>query len=468
MNAELQRNLWLELRPRPCGVALAVLALMAFTATEAFGLKLADSLLALQWLGLSVYGFYSVWGLRKASAAVSDEVLSGTWDQQRLSGHSGASLLLGKLFGTTAFTWFGALGGLALYLPAQAVLGSVGLALSHIATLLLGTVLLHAGALGGSLLAAGRLRRARRGRPGLLGSLGWLVALGLALMSAQAVGREAGLLELQGRSAPVAWWWSVSPALFIPGSLAIWLAWVLAGLHRLMRIELQLPVQPWSWLAFLLFVPFYLLPFARNLAGKEGAVWTLATLVWLAAAWLMSQAERTDGIRLRRLMQRWYQGDRRGVWRGLPLWSLALVLAAIGLAGSLLSALPALLSPTPGGPAQEALKLLVLALFVGRDTAWMLAVQLATPPHRDPLGAMLVGQGLLYGLLPATLLAMGASEVNLLTCWPLILGKFDLQLGEALMHLGWALPGMGLAIALLVRQTRRVLRETLDSEGARP
>jgi hypothetical protein len=468
VNAELQRNLWLELRPMPCATSLGILALLAFASTAAVGPTSPAGLERLQGLGLGVFCFYAIWGMYKASTSVTDEVQGGTWDQQRLAGQDGAALLVGKLLGATAFTWFGALAGLALYVPAQLVLGDPLLTALHTCTLLLGAIAGQAAGLGGSLLAASRQRGARRKGRGVLSTAGWLLAGWFGLMALLSSLDGLGLGQAKWQAVPVPWWLPMPVEAFAPVTLTLAAAWLLAGVHRLMRLELQLPVNPWAWLAFLAFVPTYTLPF--GVLWSDGAVgWLqLATGTCLAATWLAMMVERVDAVRLRTLVGFWRRDERQAWWGALPLWTLALPLALAGTGLLGVGAALGAMTPALADFGRGAAHLACLGLFVARDAALVLAAQLATPAHREPLGPVLVGGVLLYGLVPAMLMALGAESRALLPAfWPLgTLGPSGASPTTWAVHLTLALPGAILAAGLAARLVRRTLDATVKTAGA--
>jgi hypothetical protein len=462
VNAELQRNLWLELRPMPCATSLGILGLLAFAGAAEAGVTSANGLGWLQKLGLVVFCFYAVWGLHKASTSVTDEVQGGTWDQQRLSGQDGAALLVGKLLGATAFTWFGALGGLTLYVVAQLALGGPLLTALHTATLLLGALAVQAAGLGGSLVVASRQRGARRKGRGVLSTAGWLLAGWFGLMPLLWSLHRLGLGRADWKNVLVPWWLPLPIEAFAPLSLGLALAWLLIGVHRLLRLELQLPVTPWTWLAFLMFVPTYTLPIIAS--GSGGLVgWpSLLAGVCLGATWLMILVERTDAVRLRTLVGIWQRGDRQAWWGTLPLWPLSLALA---LASTAMLLVDAALGTTPlplAEPGLGAFGLACLALLMVRDAALVLTAQLITPAHREPLGPVLVGGVILYGLLPAVLMAWeGKANLLLPAFWPLLAFSGP----ELASPKGWALhltlPLLGALLATGL--AAYVLRRTLDA-----
>ena len=103
MNPEFQRNVWLELTPRRMILMVALLAL-AFLAAALSGGKDYGTGGTAEWI---FYAIVVVWGTRNAATAVVGEIRDRTWDMQRLSSLSAATMTWGKLFGSTIYNWFG-------------------------------------------------------------------------------------------------------------------------------------------------------------------------------------------------------------------------------------------------------------------------------------------------------------------------------------------------------------------------
>lgn len=458
MNAELRRNAWLELRPAPCGVALALLALMVvpFLSRRAGTWQLdVDGVMI---LGLVVFLFYALWGLRKAGASVTDEVRAGTWDQQRLSAHDGLSLVLGKLFGATSFSWFGAAGGLLLYGGGQLWLMETGPAALHVSTLVSGAVACQALALVGSLHAASRLRATRRGRAGWLQAAGVILGLWVLLVVVVAAIKNLHLLLPGWSDVRLSWWVSMPVEAWAPLTLTAVAGWALVAAERLMRLELQLPTRPWSWLGFLVFSAVWLYPFAAawlpGLRGPAGPLLALAAVAGIAT-YAGAVGERLDAVRLRTIAVLWRRPER-GAWLGaLPLWPLSLVLTCLCVTLLVAGAAAGYLVPGLADMGRGALPAATLATFLLRDTALVLATQLAMPRWRTPEGPVLVGALVLYALLPMILTALGRPVTAAI---PLLLPSFRLlDGGDGWVGLLAALPGCVAALWLADRGVRRTL-----------
>ncbi len=103
MNPELRRNLWLELTPRRLATMAIILALIFFAA----GLSGGDDFRPASVAVVLYYFIVVIWGARNAALCVVGEIRERTWDLQRLSSLGAAEMTWGKLFGATAYNWYG-------------------------------------------------------------------------------------------------------------------------------------------------------------------------------------------------------------------------------------------------------------------------------------------------------------------------------------------------------------------------
>ena len=105
MNPELRRNLWLELSMHRLVampvVLVLVLALISARSSDPWPAVFDAAL----WILVLVL---HLWGGRNAAEAVTEEVRDRTWDWQRLSSLVPWQMTWGKLFGATAYSWYGA------------------------------------------------------------------------------------------------------------------------------------------------------------------------------------------------------------------------------------------------------------------------------------------------------------------------------------------------------------------------
>lgn len=347
-NAELQRNLWLEMTPQRLIVAPLVIALMALVIVTAFD----DPRSALRMLGS--YGFVGttvLWGARLASQSLSEEFADGTWDGQRTSSLSAWAMCVGKLFGGASFAWYVGTCLLLLFLAGAMTSVDALSLLKAVAGMLLLAVFAQALSLLSTLIGWRRLRRVVDSRHRGLNLLILLLAL-------PAISKLLPWLE-QGTAPDRLLIWFDRPwpaADFLLLSLALFTGWTLLGVHRAMRAELQFRDPPWTWIAFVLFLQVYvagwigeaqfdrvLLPHpASALAALQSVVvarLVAAMLVALLLAYVFVFAEAKERLRYERLLAdvRARRLDR--LLQSPPLWLVNLLVAALTLVVTIATAL---------------------------------------------------------------------------------------------------------------------------------
>lgn len=400
-NPEFIRNLWIELSPHRL-IATPLILLLSFylfgTWTGAHGIQSAATVLFL----IVVVGG----GSMQASGAVLSEVKGGTWMLQRLTAIQPWAMTWGKLFGSTAFSWYTGAGCLAAFVSAGllherdavsrwAVLGGdITLSVLY----LVGVALLFQvmGLVSSLINASGfSLQSRRNSRAGILVLL--LIAMPFLNLFRQAT----TMSSLQ--------WWEMSfiPKYFWLASLYVFVAWGLTGSYMLMRKQLQVANGPGVWLAFVLFLIFYIDGFIH--AGSFFAssptmagVWRLgfAVSASVSASYLMVFWERTSVVDIQRLRRCLDLGRSVQSLQETPLWALTAGLAvAFGAAFMMYLKLQGYAPTLATPPNLYSLTTAVLG-FMMRDLGLVLYFQFSKKSERASLTA-LVYFGILYFLLPA-------------------------------------------------------------------
>lgn len=461
MNPELVRNAWLELSPTwlwaiPASVAMIVLIGLL----QLNFLSLAGVAGVLTGYGLVLFGVYAALGAVRAAQSVTREVAAGTWEMQRLSQHKPGELLVGKLLGSPILGWYGGAFALGVFVLGRSLTTPAALMVLDVVTLLLATLVLHALALFASFLQAGAMRAMRRPVPSQGGLVIGLVAALFLVGPALALANE--IFQEGGGFAAVAWWLPIPLRLFVPLSLAMVLAWTLAGTHRAIRAELQEPVGPWSLLGFLTFLALYAYPLlAPPLLAVLGnplvAFAATGAAVFGGALPILVVGERFDAVRLRTLVAAIYRRDRGAVVSQLPLWTFTfaawiLWVGALGLA--------ALGTFSEGGLLAFCFAAGVGLLLV-RDVGIMLAIQLAPRGGRDPGLVAMAWIGLLYVLLPGLVIsapdALGALLFTLLP-FVAVLPGLDFSVAAIGLGLALAIPASLASWLVVVPRVRAALR----------
>jgi hypothetical protein len=331
MNAEFKRNLWLEISPSRIALMTGVLALIFALAWLSAGAE--DKAGAIAGTAQALFGvIVGLWGSYKAGRSVSDEIKERTWDFQRLSALSPMAMTLGKLFGATAYVWYGGLICVGAYAYGAAQTHDISHAAFTTAGLVATGVFAHAVAL---FVSLGAVRRGRG--QGRIDSFVYTIAGIAAFQTAGAIsGRTFDMLrqavDAENSLQDVITWWGVTlPAQ--PLSLAIvcvLMVWAVATAWRLMRVELQAPANP-LWFPLFVLVP-------ALLAGGSGPdLFARIVIVYLVTHGLVLftlLAEPKDIVAWRALAARQKSGDAGRYWPAALTGLIVAFLAAIAVAAA--------------------------------------------------------------------------------------------------------------------------------------
>jgi hypothetical protein len=321
MNPEFLRNLWLELSPRRVLLMTVLLALAFFAAAVSGGKEYMPAAVA-EFL---YYMIVVVWGARNAGLAVVGEIRDRTWDGQRLSALGAGEMVWGKLFGSTAYNWYG--GALCLAVVLVHGFANRGLAATLIDLVYYVAIgiVAQAGALLASLVAVRRRQRHTRFEIFLYQLAGLIAALG-AFWVWELADPAGSIITHRPPTDFIAWWGrSFDARPFLLASLAVFTGWTLIGCYREMRRELQMQNGPLVWLGFLIFIGLYVAGFDAWLTRDPAmADWTSGALrLFLAATtygtltYVMVLLEPKD-----RVLYRWL-GSQIGRGRiGTFFWNL--------------------------------------------------------------------------------------------------------------------------------------------------
>jgi hypothetical protein len=426
MNPELMRNIWLEASPRRLAIMGGVLGFILFTAllsaeTEPLG-SVAGTAEVL------FYFLVVLWGTRSAASAVVDEIRDRTWDLQRLSAIKPWDMVWGKLLGATSYVWFGGLMCLVPILLHAVQTKGPGAALLQLVYYLSIGLIGHSAALLISLVAI--RRRMNQTRLNVFGFqiVGILAAAQAWSLWSTATPGALGLAPwISTPLTSVDWYGRAfdAPAFYLV-SLALFLAWILAGAHQFMRHELSVRINPWAWTGFLIFIAFYTagfaapaVPFASGLQefqpGPQAWAGPLAaTAALLTATYVSLVAMPKERVAIRWLLSQAAQGRAASAVAALPGWAMGFVFTAVAatLAVSEVQA--------NATPQQAEMFRLVIVAFMGelaRNAGVFLFFNMLPGQRRGDFAALLT-LVLLYSVAPLFLQGMGLSAFDgLLSPW---------------------------------------------------
>lgn len=401
MNPELQRNLWLQFSQLRLLMMPAVIGLCFFAALVV-GANAAGS--DVRWTMLASVAstlhfiVVIVWGSWAAARSVVGEIRERTWDGQRLSSIGAWAMVWGKLFGATAYVWYGGAMIIAGLAVAQLATGGPGAALEAVLFSVLIGVFAHASAMLASLVAI-RRRYAQRRIDVVFFQITGLAAAALGTWAWTVGTSGKSIFMAVGHLSVVRWFAFEIPApLFCLGSLGLFVGWTLIGCWRLMRTELQHRNSPVVFLAFLLYMMLYVSGLAATLGQLNegplknfvsmGSIYAaLAAYVASAFTYVMVFLDPKDWVLYRWLRAEGAAGRFHAVLGNLQGWMVSLVaFAALSLYLTLTSEPIAFQGRSLGDP-----RLFFAAgfLFALRDVLIVLFYNARPGASRADLGALI-------------------------------------------------------------------------------
>jgi hypothetical protein len=263
-------------------------------------------------------------------------VNNNTWDFQRQSAISPWSMTIGKWFGSTLFTWYGALLCLLFYslLSLTSTSNHAILAL-QLGVLVIGGLFSQALALLFSLQILPQIRHEHSNK-----TFHYFISASVICMIATSL-----CYRSLTSTAQISWHHqSFSQNVFLLISLFIFLGWAIVGLYRSFSKELQYQNIPWLWFLFNLFCMIYFSGFASfgsiplatntiNIADIELLLkqtpYYLAFTVITLLTYLGLFSDTLNTIRYKRLFARFHENNLIETLQQLPWWSISFALAIV-------------------------------------------------------------------------------------------------------------------------------------------
>jgi len=320
MNPEFKRNLWLEISPARLALMPGVLTLIALLAVAMSEHNPRDNLFiacTVLFTGLTVG-----WGSLLVMSSINNEVTERTWDQQRLSALTPWQMAWGKLFGSTAYAWYGALlCAVVAVLAASTLPGFLSRCVWMLAGAI-GAVALHAW------LMASRLHTLDLRTEKSSSTAGRLFGLFMALQTLPMV----FMVLRSPTDEPQAFggWWSLGLPLPVQSLVlaALMLALGLLALWRSMGKQLMVRSTPWAWALGVLAVGWMLAGFMPEDARDANLMVPLAGVA-LLATYAALFTESNNRLVWQAVLFHHAHSPRRRMLQALPLWPVSWAMAAL-------------------------------------------------------------------------------------------------------------------------------------------
>ena len=387
-NPEFLRNVWLEMTPHRLIGMPAVLLAVFFLIYLVTGHAFSDSTRIVAMTLFFVLAL--LWGTRLAGEALVNEVQDRTWDQQRMSSISPWSMAWGKLFGSTIYTWYGALICLLVYAIA-AYQTSQQEVFKYVILMFTIAVFGQSIALLSSMQT---IKTYHRSASTAFMVLGIVVALPLISWGFN----ETGYLSWYDRQYRV--------LDFLMVSVICFAAWSLIGIYRKMREELQFRNTPVYWFAFCVFMAIYLAgAVQQQLLGEELTTFRLfvAYTTFIVLAYAMIILEDKNPLLFRRINAARKEGNWQGVFESTPCWLVTLLSVYVLCIILLFNAYPDFNFAGRGFSFKP--YLIAMSLFLTRDVLLFVFFNMSANRKRADVTAIFY-LVLLYWLIPSILTGM--------------------------------------------------------------
>jgi hypothetical protein len=196
-------------------------------------------------------------------------------------------------------------------------------------------------------------------------------------------------------------------------SIYIYLFWLLLGIYRLMRAELQVRNTPLYWVLFSLFLAVYVAGFVPASVVDSRTVGAirlfLAYSMMLGLTYVMIFSERKDPVAFRRLFFNLGSKNWRRFFEDIPCWFVSLVLVVLACLLLVFGDYPVITRIRHGIDLN--IYLAGGVLFLLRDIGIVLYLNLGSKPERADAAALLY-LVILYVLIPMLLAATGNRELS--------------------------------------------------------
>jgi len=252
-NPELRRNIWLDFNYHRIIMAPIIIGLIVYivylTGSQSSAATIAFELACF---------FIFLWGTKRSSETVIDEINNSTWDFQRQSSISPWAMTWGKLIGSTLYSWYGTAICLLLYsllrtntshdFSGQILTSSLSIS-QELSLLLLGGLFSQAIALLLSIQVLSQIRREKTNKT---------FRYFLAAFIIGAFTTNFCFNALKGYDQQISWHgYAFALGPFALTSLILFLGWAIIGLQRSFCKELQYQNIPWIWAGFNIFCMIY-------------------------------------------------------------------------------------------------------------------------------------------------------------------------------------------------------------------
>jgi len=327
-NPELQRNIWSELTMQRLvlmpSIAIVILLLITISVETS---NLIDVLITVSYIAGGA--ILILWGSKVAHDSIINEYNERTWDWQRMNALSSHQLLKGKLFGATAFNWYGGLICLSFWLFFSIVKGESDLfdiGVNFLSVIILAITLMCLS----MIIALLRIRKGSARNRFKSGSIFFLIVLIGGSFLGEIFLSMNGNGGLYGQGLTLHFFENLFYAI-----------WTIIGVNQALRHELNYKNSSKLWYLFLItsaifkgFVLAEQFDDRRNLFFFMILSFTIQALIY---SYLLLLFESKEPLKFKVLINKIKERDWKYLNYKAPLWSLTFPLIFIGVIATWLS-----------------------------------------------------------------------------------------------------------------------------------
>ncbi|MEZ5691139.1 MAG: hypothetical protein R3D71_05695 [Rickettsiales bacterium] len=400
LNPEIRRYIWLEFSLQRLVVMPLVIAVIFYIASNGHN---TDQ----KMITASIFIFtvlIAAWGGNKAAASITDEVNENTWDFQRLSSISPFSLSCGKIFGSALYCWYGAVMALVVYIYVNLSHMPPDTVFANSVILIFSGLICHATAIISSLQVA---QVKSIGRKKIQAIFSHIIGLLIASMFI------SGIVDYERDNYELIKWYgeSYNYNKFIAFFSVIAFLWIFSGIYWQIRNQLRMSTGPWLWIAFVLFIIFFIAGLDTNYwrYSEESHILLNSYIIGIFFLYCMVFIEPWSGLLYRRLSDSWKTRNVKKFMSLFPRWLANFLLVLV---------LAFLVIFTYFNKYIMCLSILASLGFIIRDIAILHYFKLYPNAKRAHTAAIFY-LFILYSLIPLLLASVGAKQaVNLFIIVP--------------------------------------------------
>ena len=321
-NSEFTRNIWLEF-----SLSRALVSPFVIGAIVLINYFLVDSLSIFYdtvfVTSTVLMGFILIiWGCKQAAESIVNEVNEQTWISQKMTGISAWNMAIGKLFGSTIFTWYSVSFCIAVYLISGLNISFDFQWFKFLLAFIMSVIVGHSISILVSLIHMRnnkyktKINRTSFFIPGIVISV-FIVLSTYSCMN-------------DGINSTTNWYnFEINISDFCLITCAYLLFWSIIGLYRNVRTELQYDNSPWVWLLFVFSFLIYIngivlgsTPIRESFKGHI-VLWT-SYLVLVAFSYLSIMIESFNPVLIRKLLEEIYNRNIKAFINTVPIWLVTL------------------------------------------------------------------------------------------------------------------------------------------------